>query len=35
LLVYIDDIVITSDDAQEISELKFYLQKKFQTKNLG
>jgi len=33
--LYVDDIVITGDDAQEINELKLYLYKKFQTKNLG
>jgi len=31
LLIYADNIVITNDDTQEISELKLYLQKKFQT----
>ena len=35
LLTYLDDIVITCDDAQGISELKLYLQQKFQTKDLG
>jgi len=34
LVVYLDDIAITGDDTQEISELKLYLQKKFQTKDL-
>jgi len=32
LLVYVDDIMIINDDAQEISELKLYRSKKFQTK---
>ena len=31
MVVYLDDIAITGDDTQEISELKLYLQKKFQT----
>jgi len=34
LLVYVDETVITYDDAQEINELKLYLQMKFQTKDL-
>ena len=35
LVVYMDDIVITSNDTLGISELKLNLQKKFQTKDLG
>ena len=34
ILVYIDDIVITDNDAQKINELQLYLQKKLQTKDL-
>jgi len=33
--VYVDDIIITGDNVQEIVDLKCYLQKHFQTKNLG
>ena len=35
LVVYVDDIVITRDDSKGIQELKFFLQKQFQTKDLG
>ena len=35
LLVYVDDIIITGDDIQGIKELKIFLQKKFNTKDLG
>ncbi|XP_022862515.1 uncharacterized protein LOC111382708, partial [Olea europaea var. sylvestris] len=35
LVVYVDDIVITGDDADGIAQLKQFLQKRFQTKNLG
>ena len=35
LVVYVDDIVITGDDVKGINNLKKYLQKHFQTKNLG
>ena len=30
-----DDIVIAGDDSQGIGELKLYLQRRFQTKDLG
>ena len=33
--MYVDDIVITGDDVKGINNLKKYLQKHFQTKNLG
>ena len=35
LLVYVDDIIITSDDTQDIVMLKEFLQKKFNAKDLG
>ena len=35
LLVYVDDIIITGDDIQGIKEQKMFLQKKFNTKDLG
>ena len=35
LLVYVDDIIITGDDTQGIARLKEFLQKKFNTKDLG
>ena len=35
LLVYVDDIIITGDDTQGITMLKEFLQKKFNTKDLG
>ena len=35
LLVYVDDIIITGDDTQGIAMLKEFLQKKFNTKDLG
>jgi len=35
LIVYVNDIVITRNDTKEIDSLKKYLQKQFQTKNLG
>ena len=35
LVVYVNDIVITRDDAKGIDSLKKYLQKHFQTKDLG
>jgi len=34
LVVYVDDIVITGDNVQGISDLKSHLQQKFQTKDL-
>nr|XP_027062737.1 uncharacterized protein LOC113689106 [Coffea arabica] len=35
LVVYVDDIVITGNDAASISSLKTFLHSQFQTKNLG
>jgi hypothetical protein len=35
LVVYVDDIVITSDDSGGIAQLKLFLQQKFHTKDLG
>ena len=35
LIVYIDDIIITSNDTQDIEELKTFLQRQFNTKDLG
>ena len=35
LIIYVDDIIITSDDKQGIDDLKRYLQNSFQTKDLG
>jgi len=35
LVVCVDDIVITGDNTKGINSLKKYLQKHFQTKNLG
>ena len=35
LVMYVNDIIITGDDAQEIVNLKCYLQKYFQTKKFG
>ena len=34
LLVYVDDVVTSGDDARWIGELKLYQHKKFQTKDL-
>jgi len=34
-VVYVNDIVITKHDVQEISDLKSYLQQRLQTKDLG
>ena len=35
LIIYVDDIIITSDDKQGIDDLKKYLQNSFLTKDLG
>jgi len=35
LIVYIDDIIITSDDTQEITALKHRLREEFEVKDLG
>ena len=35
LIVYVDDIIITSDDKKGIDDLKRYLQNSFQTKDMG
>jgi len=35
LIVCVNNIVITGDDAQRISELKLYMQHRFQRKDLG
>lgn len=35
LVFYVDDIVIFGDDTDEICALKFFIQKEFQTKDLG
>ena len=35
LILYVDDIIITSDDKQGIDDLKKYLQNSFRTKDLG
>jgi len=35
LVIYVDDIVIIRDDTKGIDSLKKYLQKHFQTKDLG
>ena len=34
LIVYVNDIIITSDDKKGINDLKRYLQNSFQTKDL-
>jgi hypothetical protein len=34
-VVYVDDIVITSDDSGGIARLKLFLQQSFHTKDLG
>ena len=35
LLVYVDDILITSNDLEAINSLKLFLDKQFKLKNLG
>ena len=35
LVVYVDDIVITESDSQDISSLKSFIQTQFHTKDLG
>ena len=35
LIVYVDDIIITSDDIKGIDDLKRYLQNSFRTKDMG
>lgn len=35
LIVYVDDIIITGDDSNEIKALEKYLSSKFEMKNLG
>ena len=35
LIVYVDDIIINSDDKKDIDDLKRYLQNSFRTKDLG
>ena len=35
MIVYVDDIIITSDDKKGIDDLKRYLQNSFQTKDMG
>ena len=35
LIVYVDDIIITSDDKKGIDDLKRYLQNSFRTKDMG
>lgn len=35
LIVYVDDVINTEDDVEEISELKMRLPKEFEMKELG
>lgn len=35
LIIYVDDMVVTSDDSKEISNLQLYLASKFEMKQLG
>ncbi len=35
LLVYVDDILITSNDLEAVNSLKLFLDKQFKLKNLG
>ena len=35
MIVYVDDIIITSDDKKGIDDLKRYLQNSFRTKDMG
>ena len=35
LILYVDDIIITGDNAHGIADMKYYLNKNFQTNDLG